>query len=273
MNNQGDGDDNDELMMELDTDPIMLMMAEKGGDDIKMEDDCLLDDCDDEAHNHNTEQQQQQQQLQQHFQEHRARQVSVSSSTPSMSTSSSSTTAAITPRTTLGLMGRAPVCLYLSCNVDSLSQYQCEIRKNIELFEAIQCDVDSNAKGRNKPIVLGQVGIRCKYCSLVAPSERESGAMYYPTTLEGIYQASQIMANTHILEKCTHIPTSTRQELCELKRNNANKKKKNVVGGSSSSSSSAGKQYWADTANALGVYEAKDGCLRFTPRIGMREYG
>lgn len=39
-------------------------------------------------------------------------------------------------------------------------------RKQIELFEAKQEDVDAGAQGRNKPIILGQVGIRCIHVSL-----------------------------------------------------------------------------------------------------------
>lgn len=35
-------------------------------------------------------------------------------------------------------------------------------RKHMHLFEAKKADVDAGAQGRNKPIVLGQVGIRCK---------------------------------------------------------------------------------------------------------------
>ena len=201
----------DPLMMDMDVDPVMLMMAEKG-------DDVLSEQV--AVQQQQPEQQQQKQQP--------------------------------------GLMGRAPVCLYLSCNAVTLSEYQCLVRKQIELFEAMACDVESNAKGRNKPIVLGQVGIRCTHCSCVPPAERESGAMYYPTTLEGIYQAAQILANGHLLEKCKHIPQEMREELCRLKS------LKNLA--------TAGKQYWAEGANALGVYEASDGCLRFTPRIGMREY-
>ena len=38
-------------------------------------------------------------------------------------------------------------------------------RKQIELFEAKQEDVDAGAQGRNKPIILGQVGIRCIHVS------------------------------------------------------------------------------------------------------------
>lgn len=74
------------------------------------------------------------------------------------------------------LSGHRPILLYMSCDHDSLSEYQCLVRKQIELFEAMPQDVESNAKGRNKPIVLGQVNLRerearrrpinnCTHCS------------------------------------------------------------------------------------------------------------
>jgi hypothetical protein len=68
--------------------------------------------------------------------------------------------------TSMGLLtGRNPVLLYMSCDDDSLSAYQCMVRRQIEIFEARTEDVESNAQGRNKPIVLGQVGIRCRHCT------------------------------------------------------------------------------------------------------------
>lgn len=60
------------------------------------------------------------------------------------------------PRQT-GLTRRCPTILYLSCDPEHLSQYQCLVRKQIELFEANETDVEAGAQGRNKPIVLGQV--------------------------------------------------------------------------------------------------------------------
>jgi hypothetical protein len=151
--------------------------------------------------------------------------------------------------------GRPPIPLYLSCNPDKLSEYQCLIRKEMEFFEALQLEVDSNAKGRNRPVVLGQVGIRCRHCRFVPPLERTRGAQYFPTTLEGIYQAAQILANGHLNESCTYVPPHLREELLRLKQQKSH--------------AMVGKEYWAGTAQALGVYEADDGILRFAPRLGM----
>ena len=153
------------------------------------------------------------------------------------------------------MTGRPGIPLYLSCNPDYLSEYQCLIRKNIELFEASEQDVNSRIKGRNKPIVLGQVGIRCVHCARVYPVEsRERGSTYYPHTLVGIYQAAQILSQQHLLDTCTRVPPKTRNELCALK----NQK----------SYATAGKEYWGETAKVLGVFEDQYG-LRFEKRLGL----
>ena len=162
------------------------------------------------------------------------------------------------PRSTGGrgsskLTGRKPALLYMTCDDDSLSEYQCLVRKQIELFEARQEEVESNAKGRNKPIVLGQVGIRCRHCSMLPPRQRTRGAMYYPAKLNGLYQAAQSMASGHFCYHCHHIPDDIRQELLVLKE------RKSSAGG--------GKKYWGDGVRVLGVYEGEDG-LRFEKRHG-----
>jgi hypothetical protein len=142
--------------------------------------------------------------------------------------------------------------LYIqSCDDDNLSAYQCLVRKQIELFEAKVEDVESNAQGRNKPIVSGQVGIRCRHCSRIPPRHRTRGATYYPAKLNGLYQAAQNMASAHLSNHCHLIPDILRQELILLRD------RKSSAGG--------GKQYWADGVRVLGVIES-NGTLRFDKR-------
>ena len=64
------------------------------------------------------------------------------------------------------LTGRPPVVLYMPCDDAVISSYQCLARKQMELFEAQYIDVEAGAQGRNRGIVLGQVGIRCRHCSV-----------------------------------------------------------------------------------------------------------
>jgi hypothetical protein len=77
--------------------------------------------------------------------------------------------------------GRPPVCLYMTCDDQNLSNYQCLARKQIEVFQARPEDVAANAQGRNRPIKLGQVGIRCRHCSIAPPKQRKAGAVYFPS--------------------------------------------------------------------------------------------
>jgi hypothetical protein len=165
------------------------------------------------------------------------------------------------PYPLLMVLGRAPITgrpsvpLFLNSDTAALSAYQCLVRKQIELFEAGTVDVESNAQGRNRPIVLGQVGIRCRHCSHLNPRERSRGATYYPAQLQGLYQACQNLSLTHLATHCQLIPCEIRSELEQLR------KRKSSAGG--------GKKYWADAAKVLGVYEDGDG-LRFAPRQGTR---
>lgn len=160
-------------------------------------------------------------------------------------------------------VGRIPTPLYLSCDPDNLPPYQVLLRRQIEFFEALESDVHllSSSKsqsarapvgtkqGRNKPIVLGQVGIRCKHCYGLTSNrnqQRTRGAVYYPSTLNSIYQASQNMASIHFLGGyCQTIPPEIKEELQELRS-------------SQKASVGHGKAAWALKARAIGIYEDDD---------------
>ena len=72
-----------------------------------------------------------------------------------------------------------------------LSKFQTLSRKQIELFEAMPADIAVGARGRNIPIVLGQVGIRCRHCSHRHPRSRTRGAVYFPSQFDRVYQTGQ----------------------------------------------------------------------------------
>ena len=144
---------------------------------------------------------------------------------------------------------RSPVLLYLDKDDEFLSPYQCVARRQIEVFGATNDDLKASAQGRNKPIVLGQVGIRCRHCSRRPAKERKRGAVYYPSQLEGVYQTAQNMTNVHLLKACRDVPADIRtqlQALCEKK-----------------SSSGGGKDYWKAALNVLGVEDGADRRLVF----------
>ena len=115
--------------------------------------------------------------------------------------------------------------LYLEMDDDNLSAYQCLVRKHIEIFEASEIDLKANAQGRNKPICLGQVGIRCRHCGFRYSKERAKGAVYFPSQLSGLYQTAQNMANSHLIKDCFDFPSEIREDLVRLRE------KKSSVGG------------------------------------------
>ena len=75
--------------------------------------------------------------------------------------------------------GRA-YSLFIESDERNLSQYQCLARKQMEIFEATSEDAGNNAQGRNRPILPGQIGIRCRHCYRLPPKQRKTGSVYYP---------------------------------------------------------------------------------------------
>jgi hypothetical protein len=148
---------------------------------------------------------------------------------------------------------RPSIPIYMDRDEENLTEYQCLLRKQIELFEAGPDDIRSNAQGRNTPILLGQVGLRCRYCAPLPRAARTKGAVFYSQTIDGIYQVAQNMSKVHLCERCHRIPREVQDKLKALRGDN-----QRAVGG---------KHYWADGVRALGVYE--DGrVLRLNPDSG-----
>jgi hypothetical protein len=155
---------------------------------------------------------------------------------------------------------KAPMALYLDQDEMELSPYQCLVRKQIEVFEQPGSrfhQEEITTQGRNRPIIVGQVGLRCRHCARVPPRSRSKYAMLFPSTLVGAYQSAQNMANTHLLKTCTMIPEATRNELIQKRtRDKGQKTCKSAYGG--------GRQYWADCLRVLGVIDSEDRRLRFS---------
>ena len=146
--------------------------------------------------------------------------------------------------------GRTIKLLYTPADDTKLSPYQCLARKQIEVFSATTEDLEAGAQGRNRPIKLHQVGIRCRWCAPVPSRQRHRASAYYPSQLSGIYQAAQNIANTHISKLCQCVPLPIRQELLRLQM------KKSGAGG--------GKKYWSSSAEAKGLRNLPEGGLALT---------
>ncbi|GAX11776.1 hypothetical protein FisN_7Lh158 [Fistulifera solaris] len=124
-----------------------------------------------------------------------------------------------------------------------LSAYQSYLRQQIVYVETERARKGGKVQGRNKPITARQVGVMCVHCAKVPYDARPRGSVYYPATLEGIYQAAQNMSKNHFEGgRCQSIPDDVRDRLIHLKRT----KSVNV---------GTGKDYWKKSAENLGICE------------------
>jgi hypothetical protein len=167
--------------------------------------------------------------------------VSVASQTPPMESAESASISA------------TQYCRILSLDqdIDNLSPYQCMVRKQIEFFEATEDYLQDTSQGRNRPIVLNQVGIRCRHCGTLPNKQRAKGAVFFPSQLDGLYQTAQNMANKHLLHDCCEIPANVREDLCHVRlKEKGLKTRKSAYGG--------GRHYWADGLRVLGVVQTAD---------------
>jgi hypothetical protein len=149
-----------------------------------------------------------------------------------------------------------PVILCLSDDSLKLSEHQVLLRQQIEVFRASEDDIATHTRGRNKPIAINQVGIRCRHCAHLPISKRQRGCAYFPATTVGLYQAAQNMSTTHIqCGLCSEMPESLKTQFAKLLG------RKNICSG-------AGRKHWAKRAEILGLLDTDDG-IRFhkdTPR-------
>ena len=132
-----------------------------------------------------------------------------------------------------------------------LSKHQVLLRHQIEAFKATEDDVSTHTRGRNKPVTLGQVGIRCRHCAHLPVVQRSKGSTYFPASMIGLYQAAQNMSTTHMqCGLCTEMPDVIKQEFARLMETKA-------------ASSGAGRPYWAETARKLGLVDTPEDGIRF----------
>jgi hypothetical protein len=143
---------------------------------------------------------------------------------------------------------RRPVVLYTQADDTTLSRYQCVIRQQIEMFEATDDDVQFNISRMSKIIVLGQVGIRCRHCVVLPEHSRPKAAVYYPRTLDSVYQFGQNMVKNHLLACCELIPSETKNLMMALQESRKRGR--------------GGRDRWARAAQEIGVIEDENG-LRF----------
>jgi hypothetical protein len=144
---------------------------------------------------------------------------------------------------------RLPCILAQKNDALKLSAHQCLLRHQIEAFHATPVDATTHTRGRNKPIVIGQVGIRCIHCAHLPIAQRQKGSTYFPSSVLGLYQAAQNMSTMHIqCGLCQHMSETLRTQFAQL-----------LATKTTTGSSGAGRPYWAESARKLGLVDTAFG--------------
>jgi hypothetical protein len=146
------------------------------------------------------------------------------------------------------------------CDATYCTSYQCLLREQIEYFEADDCALRAKAQGRNVPIQLRQVGIRCVHCARSPAPRNEAdsgrdrsgrmvrGAVYYPARLASLYQAVQNMARNHFVNRtCPSAPPSLIDEIVTARSTRPER------------SGGQGKRYFGQAAEGVGIADASEG--------------
>jgi hypothetical protein len=143
----------------------------------------------------------------------------------------------------------AGVILFQSDDHGKLNDHQIFLRQQIEYFRATQEDIMSHTRGKNKPIVLHQVGVRCRHCNHIPVGRRQKGSTYFPSNLMGIYQAAQNLSVEHLQSGiCTETPADIKKQFLSF-------------ASTKPAASGAGKKYWAEAGSMLGLVDTEDGIL------------
>ena len=134
----------------------------------------------------------------------------------------------------------------------SLSETLCVVRENIEVFTATEKDIKAPAPGRKRPVVVGQIGLRCIHCRTeTKPGSRVKRAVCFPSSIKRIYRTVIDMKLDHF-KSCVHVPDSLKNRLAELKANNAR-------------STGTTMQYFVQAANRMGMADGPNGVC-YDPR-------
>lgn len=123
-----------------------------------------------------------------------------------------------------------------------LSDTDCFIRRQIEVFSASKDDVKVATKERKFHVKEGQVGIRCVHCAIAGAACMS--AVAYPSAMNGIYESVREFQRLH-LENCKNLPCSVKTELSKMQ--------------GAASLSSVLRTYYVLSAHALGLQDTPEG--------------
>lgn len=123
-----------------------------------------------------------------------------------------------------------------------LSDMDCFVRCNIEVFSACEDDVEAADLDGRDVAFCGQVGMRCIHCAVTAGAE--GAAIFYPPTIDSIYECVRDFERNH-LANCENMPT---QDV---------KAYKNLS--SCGSETSFAQRYYSLSAKAAGLKDSLEG--------------
>lgn len=150
-----------------------------------------------------------------------------------------------------------------------LSDTDCFVRRQLEVFCATSDDVRAAAEDRKYPVAIGQVGIRCIHCAMTKNGLGARGqAVAFPFSINGIYESAREIERMHLgsrenlgsrdnLITCENLPLSAKEKLESLK-------------GASASLSSVLRKYFVLAAKALGLQDTTDGIRAGAEPIPIR---
>jgi len=139
------------------------------------------------------------------------------------------------------------VLLALPQDKDWLSDLDCFVRKQVEVFSASKTDVNDAKEDGKHRILQGQVGLCCLHCAKLGGGAR-GDAVTYPCAISGIYESVREFQRLHF-DGCSNLP----QEL---------KSARSKLTSGASSLSSVLRRYYVQAAKALGLFDSTDGGIR-----------
>jgi hypothetical protein len=123
-----------------------------------------------------------------------------------------------------------------------LSDTDCFVRRQIEVFCATTDDIRAAKMDHKYSVQEGQVGIRCIHCALT--SGARLNAVAFPFAIGGLYESVREFHRLHV-DDCANVPPAVKSKLANLK--------------GASSLSSVLRRYYGLSARALGLHDTNDG--------------
>jgi hypothetical protein len=146
------------------------------------------------------------------------------------------------------------VLLAIPEDKDWLSDDQCFVRNNIEVFVATSRDCNDALMERKYPIKPGWVGIRCIHCAKT-PRGATGAAVCYPYSVSGIYESVREFQRLHF-EKCRNLPPGVIEAYMSVNK-------------ASTTLSSVLRRYYVQSARALGLVDNPDGGIKAGAKVRL----